>query len=599
MLFKGTGMSAFYGDDIIEEVRMANDIVDVVSDYVKLEKKGKYYFGLCPFHKEKTPSFSVTPSMQIFNCFGCSKGGNVIHFIMGVENLDFVDAVKLLADRARITLPENSEREDKNAAIRNEVRRANKEAARFFHGTLDSDEGFHARLYLQKRNLSAATITKFGLGFSSASGDKLTEHLKSKGFPEDVLLKSGLVIKGRNGIFERFKGRIMFPIFDVRGNVIGFGGRAMDDSNPKYMNSPETVVYSKGNTLYGLNYAKNSGEKKVVIVEGYLDAITLHQSGITNSVASLGTALTESQGRLLKKYFDEMIISFDTDTAGKNAALRGLDLLDEIGCNVKVLSIPDKKDPDDFINAHGPDEFRKLMEGSLSLVEYKIKVYKTENETDTTEGKIKFINKMAAVLSQLDNNINTEMYAKKLAQDYKISEESILAEIMKLRKPNKQLRQRLQPVEGKKSGIAVRSSEEQRNYHDELLMLAAISVDNQVYDLIKKNITIDEFSNEETRYLAEVIFERIANNITVTPAEALNLLKPDSVSEFSKILDKECVFDSNRKPLDIVKKIKINRLNKRKEEIFGRIQDKNNSDAQEIQNLTLELNQIIKTLAEI
>lgn len=592
-------MSNFYNDDIIEEVRMANDIVDVVSDYVKLEKKGKYYFGLCPFHKEKTPSFSVTPSMQIFNCFGCSKGGNVIHFIMRVENLDFVDAVKLLADKARITLPENSDREDKNAAIRNEVRRVNKEAARFFYGTLVSDEGLAARLYLQKRNLGSTTIKKFGLGYSMSSGDKLTEYLNSKGFSEDILLKSGLVIKGRNGMFERFKGRIMFPILDVRGNVIGFGGRVMDDSNPKYMNSPETVVYNKRNTLYGLNFAKNSGEHKVVIVEGYLDAITLYQSGITNVVASLGTALTENQGRLLKKYYDEIIISFDADTAGKNAALRGLDLLDEIGCNVKVLSIPDKKDPDDYIKAHGPDEFRKLIDGSLSLVEYKIQVYKTENETETTDGKIKFINKMAVVLSQLDNHINTEMYAKKLSQDYKISEESILAEIMKLRKPKKQFRQGSPSQNPGNSNIAARDVEEQRNYHDELLMLAAIAVDNQVYNLIRKNITLDEFINDETKYAAEIIFDRIANNMTVTPAEVLNLLKPDTVSELSMILEKECIFDSNRKPLDIVKKIKINRLNNRKQEIFDRIKDNNNADAKEVQTLTQELDQIIRMMTEI
>lgn len=592
-------MSSFYTDETIEEVRMANDIVDVVSDYVKLEKKGKYYFGLCPFHKEKTPSFSVTPSMQIFNCFGCSKGGNVIHFIMGVENLDFVDAIKFLADKAHIALPENSEREDKNAAIRNEVRRANKEAARFFYAALNSEEGLHARTYLQKRKLGSSAITKFGLGYSPAKGDKLTETLKKKSFSEDILLKSGLVIKGRNGIFERFKGRVMFPIFDVRGNVIGFGGRSIDDSNPKYMNSPETIVYNKRNTLYGLNFAKNSGEKRVVIVEGYLDAITLHQSGITNAVASLGTALTENQGRLLKKYYDEMIISFDTDTAGKNAALRGLDLLDEIGCNVRVLIIPDRKDPDDFIKAHGAEEFRKLMDNSLSLVEYKIKVYKSENETETTEGKIKFINKMAAALSQLDNKISTEMYAKKLAHEYRISEESILAEIMKLQKPKKQLRQGVQSKNREGLNSAARGIEEQRNYHDELLMLAAIASDNQVYDMIKKNITLDDFLNDEIKLAAEMIFERIANNITVTPPEVLNMLKPETVPELSMIFEKECVFDSNRKPVDIVKKIKINRLNRRKQEIFDRIKTKNNSDDQDIRNLTQELDQIIRMLSEI
>jgi DNA primase len=346
-----------YPEEIVEEVRTANDIVDVVSEYVKLDKKGKDYFGLCPFHKEKTPSFSVAPNKQIFYCFGCGKGGNVFQFIMNAENLDYIEAVRLLADRARIQLPEgNDEEEAAKAKVRQTLMNINLQAARYFYETLRSHRGDAAREYLKKRGITENTVKKFGIGYSSEDRADLYKYLANKGFEKTDLLKSGLVLQGNSGnCHDRFYGRVMFPIFDIRGNVIAFGGRVMDNTTPKYVNSPETPVYHKGRHLYALNFAKNSGEKRLIIVEGYMDVISLHQSGIINTVASLGTALTENQGRLLRKYAEEIVISYDADTAGQSATLRGLDILGYMGSTVKVLTVPDGKDPDEFIGKNGPD----------------------------------------------------------------------------------------------------------------------------------------------------------------------------------------------------------------------------------------------------
>lgn len=591
-------MSSFLSEDTIEEIRIANDIVDVVSDYVKLEKKGKYYFGLCPFHAEKTPSFSVTPAMQIFNCFGCSKGGNVFHFIMNIENLDFPESVKFLADRARIALPESDEGNDAAGAMRNTIRQINKEAARFFHASLESDTARKAGAYLEKRGLKPGTVRKFGLGYSPDAGSELTAHLKKKGYSEDSMFGSGLVLRGRNGLYDRFKGRLMFPIFDIRNNVIGFGGRVLDNSNPKYMNSPETPVYNKRKSLYGLNFAKSSGERRVVVVEGYIDVISLHQSGIINSVASLGTALTEDQGRLLKKYFDEIIIAYDSDTAGMNAAMRGLDILDEIGCSVKVLQIPGEKDPDDYIRRNGAEAFIKLMNGALPLVEYKIHAYKRTKETETTEGKIKFINYMAEVLSRQDNQVKTEMYIKKLAGEYGISEEAIFTEIIKLKQPKKQLRKTAVKPDLRDAGKG-KPEIGGTVFHDELMMLAAVCVDNRVYEAVREKIGLDDFDFEETRSAAEIAFDRISTGVGITPAEFMNLLEPETAASFSVILEKECIFDENRKPVDIVRKIKLNKLRNKAQEIFKKLGDRQNMNEGDVLRLTKELDQILKNTKAI
>ena len=385
-----------YPEELIEEIRLRNDIVDVVSSYVKLERKGRRYFGLCPFHNEKTPSFSVEPAKQFFYCFGCNKGGTVIQFIMNIEHLDFVEAVKHLAERAGIALPEPEDAGEKEKTYRRkEILNLNKEAARFYFSVLAGKSGIAAQSYLKKRGLTEKTICQFGLGLAPASWNELSELLLSKGASQELLISSGLSLKSKNGeLYDRFRDRIMFPIFDIRGNIIGFGGRVADKTQPKYMNSPDTPVYNKSRELYGLNYARQSKSKKLLIVEGYMDVISLHQAGIDYAVASLGTALTQAQAWILKKYAEEVIIAYDADSAGQAATLRGLEILERAGCSGKVLLIPDGKDPDEYVRNNGPEKFKNLIGGAISLLDYKIRVQKNMHNLDTVDDTLKLLNSM-------------------------------------------------------------------------------------------------------------------------------------------------------------------------------------------------------------
>ena len=584
-----------YQDEFIEEVRSANDIVDVIGGYIKLEKKGKNYFGLCPFHKEKTPSFSVEPTKQIFHCFGCGKGGNVIHFIMNAENLDFINAVKFLADRAKIQLPEMENKEEaERARLKKELIRLNTEAARFFYSQLCSNAGLKAREYLEGRALSGQTLRRFGIGYSLEEWDSLYKFLKKEGFDEKLLQKSGLALPGRNGgLYDRFRGRIMFPIFDVRGNIIGFGGRVLDSSMPKYLNSPETPVYSKGKNLYALNFAKNSGEKRIIVVEGYMDAISLHQNGITNAVASLGTALTESQGRILKKYAEEVIISYDADTAGQAATMKGLDILSGIGCSVKVLVIPHGKDPDEFIRKNGAERFRELMDRALPLIEYKVKVFKNQVDLNSTEGKISFIKKLSDLLSKLDSRVETEMYVKKMALEYGITEESIYSEIYKKNKPQTSFRNIMNPGAERTSGGNAARARQGESVHDERMLISLLCIDNSVFKLIKGRIGEEHFTNEEDRDIFKTVCTRIEIGNGMVAGELLNMTNGNTAEEYSKIIQKECnCEDNNKAVMDIIKKMELRRLEGRRREILELLNRRENLDEGDVEKLTLELNSI-------
>jgi len=591
-------MYKYYPEEVIEEVRISNDIVDVVMEYVRLERKGKDYFGLCPFHKEKTPSFSVAPAKQIFYCFGCGKGGNVIQFIMEIENLSYIDSVKFLADRARIQLPDgDSPEEREKALIKQRLIEINKEAARFFFSKLNSTEGEKARWYLRNRSIKESTIRKFGIGYSSDSWDELFRYLREKGFEEEHILKSGLVLRSKTGTFyDRFRGRIMFPIFDIRGNVIAFGGRVMDSTKPKYMNSPETVIYNKSRNLYALNFAKNSGEKRLIIVEGYMDVISLHQSGIINTVASLGTALTESQGRTLKKYAEEVIISYDADAAGQSATMRGLDLLSDIGCHVKVLIIPDGKDPDEFIRKNGVEEFKKLVDRSVSLVEYKIKVLKQSINTDTIEGNIRFLNKTADILSKIDNSVEREMYIKKLAAQYRISEESILSEVYKRIKKTDSLRTpAIIAASRKKITREINKDDnDARLMHDERFLLALLCVDNSMYRTVRDKITLDMFSDSQNKEVARIILERIEDGRGIVPGELLGVLENGIADDFARLFNEECHCDDNKKAiLGTIRNIEIHRMKKRQREILDMLKNRERLPKGDVEKLEQELMSLI------
>ncbi|QNU65424.1 DNA primase [Ruminiclostridium herbifermentans] len=600
-------MANFFPEDLIEEIRVNNDIVDVISEYVKLEKKGKNYFGRCPFHNEKTGSFSVEPVKQIFHCFGCGKGGNVIHFIMAIENLDFIEAIKLLADRARIQLPEtnNGVRDDEKAKLKKELLQINIEAARFFHNNLINEKNVLPIQYLAKRKIERQTIIKFGLGFAEDKYDSLYKHLKSLGFSDTSIFASGLVIvkEETKKVYDRFRGRIMFPIFDIRGNVIAFGGRVLDSSQPKYMNSPETAVYQKGKHLYAMNFAKGSCAKKIILAEGYMDVISLHQRGILNVVAPLGTALTENQSKLLKKYTEEIILSFDSDSAGQAAALRSLDLLNDIGCNAKVLTIPDGKDPDEFINAHGVNEFLRLVDKAKTLLDFKLEILDNKIDTSTNEGKVKFIDKAVLILDKIDNNVERELYVKKLSKDFGVSEQSIYSEIAKRQKNiEENNRKQIKDIKVVKKNTIIKKSNktetnEERFIKLQLMLLAAICLENNVYFQIKNSLKIEKISSAEIKEALVYACEQIESKAGVLVGEILNKLSAPLAESFANIIQSQSIYENNKKAaLDIVRKIDLYDLEARKEEI---IELKKRSDLSEgdVELLNQELSNIVLNIA--
>ena len=421
-------MANYYPDEVIEEIIEKNDIVDVVSDYVKINRKGKDYFGLCPFHNEKTPSFSVVPSKQIYYCFGCGKGGNVLNFISGIENVEYIDAIKMMADRASVTLPEsNDTRERESSGYIKKLVEINTEAARFFHEKLM--ENPDAQAYLRNRKIKDSTIRKFGIGYAPDSWDAVLKHLKGKGYNEKDIMASGLAKKGSTSYYDSFRNRIMFPIIDIRNRVIGFGGRILSGEGAKYINSPETPAYNKSSSLYGINIAKNSKAEKIIIVEGYMDCVAIHQAGFQNCVASLGTALTRKQAQMLKKLVPEIIIAYDMDQAGRNATIRGLDLIASIGCDVKILEMPEGKDPDEFIKINGREAFGKLVDNSLPIVEYKAKILRSRFNINDVDGRRKYLNGVAKAISQVNNAIDREVYIDRIARVYGIPAESIKEEV--------------------------------------------------------------------------------------------------------------------------------------------------------------------------
>jgi len=432
------GRSGGIPENVIEEIIARNDIASVVGQYVRFSKtSGQNLFGLCPFHSEDTPSFSVSTSKQIYYCFGCHKGGNVIHFMMEIEKCGYLDAIKMLAERAQIRIPEpEDESYRKEAQLRDRIRASLVEAARYFYQNLMSPRGQTARQYLSNRKISGTTAKAFGLGYSPDDWGGLYRHLRAKGFTDDILSQCGLFTKGKKGeLLDLFRGRLMFPIFDVLGKVIAFGGRILNDGNPKYINSPETVIYSKQRNLYALNFAKSSKEKKMIIVEGYMDVISMHQAGVINTVASLGTALTERQLDLISRYTEEVVLFYDSDAAGQAAVLRGLQMLLQRGkrhtatpTKISVAMVPDGKDPDEYIREHGADAFRKIVSDSLSVMEYLMLVAKKQSMSNGRFDARTYQNLACTYLSWEPNAVLRERSAAEAAQTLGVSVKSVLAE---------------------------------------------------------------------------------------------------------------------------------------------------------------------------
>ena len=424
-----------FSDSFLEELCARNDIVSVVSQYVSLTRRGSSHVGLCPFHNEKTASFHVSSDRQFFHCFGCGAGGDVITFLMRIENLDFPDAVYRLAERAGMTVPEDNEEIRSQKKKKDRLLELSKEAARFFHSVLLSEDGKTGLEYLLGRGLSPSTIKRFGLGFAPNAWDQLLSEMTRLGYTKQELLDAGLALSNKTGrLYDRFRNRVMFPIIDIRGAVIGFGGRVMDDSTPKYLNSPETTVFNKRKNLFALNLAKKSEGDRIILCEGYMDVIALHQAGFDSAVASLGTALTSDQARLIARYKSEVVIAYDADNAGINAANRAIDLLKEAGVAIKILRIPQAKDPDEFIKKFGREKFARLLDASEADTEYRLLQAQSGLDLTQDEGRVAYLKRAVKLLAEVSGNIEREIYIARTAKQVGIPADALGLEVSRVRK---------------------------------------------------------------------------------------------------------------------------------------------------------------------
>ena len=591
---------ARYSEEILNEVRQANDIVDVISQYVHLKRSGRNYFGLCPFHSEKSPSFSVSPDKQIFHCFGCGVGGNVITFISKIEGMNFVETVQSLAERANIQLPTLENTGDSlKEELKAKVYKVNEFTAQYYHENLYKPQAKTAQEYVKKRQLNNETLKSFRIGFSGKF-DELYQELKKQGFEEKEILESGLVNKNDRGQYiDRYRNRLMFPICDVRGRVIAFGGRVLDDSKPKYINSPENVVYSKGRHLFGLNVAKKGDTKKLLIVEGYMDVISLHQRGITNVVAPLGTALTEQQGWLLRKSAEQIILSFDSDAAGLQAKLRALDILQNMGCDLRILQVEGAKDPDEYIVKYGNARFQNLIEKASSIIEFKVKVLKKDLDLDNVNDKIKFLNEIAKLIAKVDNNIEREIYIEKIAKEYEISKEAIYAEVNKLTYKNVQNEKVL---EKSKPTIVHRKREikevsERIKKRENTIISILLNGDLNIFQIIKQNIKPEDFQYELNNKIAKKLYEEFEKgNSNINGI--IDELDEEEQNQITMIMAEDYEINDIEKAIDdIMQSYEKEKLNNRKFKILDLLE--HNTDSEEKKKLEKELTDIIIRLAKI
>lgn len=517
----------YYPEEVIEEIRTENDIVEVVSEYVTLKKKGNSYFGLCPFHNEKTASFSVSMEKQMYYCFGCGAGGNVITFIMEKENYNFIETIQLLAKKRNISLPEAEYSE----AVKKQMRRKqilldiHKEAGRYFYYNLQHDQtedAKEAKEYLDKRQLGPEVQKKFGLGYAKGKHYDLYNYLKNKNYSDALILDSGLVIKSKHGTgyYDRFSDRLMFPIFDVHGKVIAFGGRVLDNSNPKYLNSPETALFEKNINLYGLNYARVARKKELFIVEGYMDVIAMYQAGIHNVVATLGTAFTTGQAKLIKRYVDEVILLYDSDDAGIRATIRAIPILQAAKIKVRVLHLPDKQDPDDYIIANGVDALLELANKASGAVMFQIQMIKSNYNIENVEEKISFIEETSSLIAELNNAVEQELYTQQVASEYHIDPDALKTEV----------RKKMGTIQAQKRGVAkqaIQANKKVKQYvskedgyfktQSELLQLMCLYP--SVLKGVKKHLNPEDFIDPFFVKLVGLIYDRQVDGYIQNPAQ--------------------------------------------------------------------------------
>ncbi len=511
----------YYPDDVIEEVRTRNDIVDVISQYVNLKKKGANYFGLCPFHNEKSPSFSVSPGKQMYYCFGCGAGGNVITFVMEYENYSFVEAVKMLADRVGITLPEVEYTKEAKAAadLKNTLLEINRLAANYFYYQLKQPHGKIGYDYLKRRQLTDETIKRFGLGFANKTSNDLYQYMRSKGYSDAILKETGLFFIEERGAHDKFWNRVMFPILDVNNRVIGFGGRVMGDGEPKYLNSPETKLFDKSRNLYGLNYARTSRAKYMLICEGYMDVIALHQAGFTNAVASLGTAFTAQHAVLLKRYTDQVVLTYDSDGAGVRAALRAIPILKEVGMSVKVLDMKPYKDPDEFIKNLGQDEFQKRIDRAVNSFMFEIAVIRSEYNMQDPESKTGFYNAVARKLLEFSEKLERDNYTEAVAREYMIPLDDLKRLVAAL---GGQIGVGVKPKETDGSVRAKQKKDKEDGIKkSQRLLLTWLIERPELFDKIEGIIDPEDFIDELYQDVARMVFEEHKKG-NINPAQILN-----------------------------------------------------------------------------
>lgn len=558
----------------IDEVIEKNDLAEVVSQYTKLKRVGNRFQALCPLHNDKkSPSFSISPDKQLFHCFGCGAGGTVIHFIMAKENLDFMEALKYLAERAGLSMPDPKSPKEKNEMARlhekkQRMYKMNTEAAKFFHSCLVDPKYKYAYDYFLNRNIKRATISSFGLGYAPNSWDALLKHLKSLGYDEKEIEECGLCVKREadGSYFDKFRNRVMFPIIDLRGNVIGFGGRIIDkndDKSAKYLNSPETLIFKKKENLFAMNFAKNTKEDKLLLMEGYMDVISLHQNGITNAVASLGTAFTPEQAQIVKRYRGKAVLCYDSDEAGQKATKRAGEILTAAGIKTKVLTITDGKDPDEYINSKGAEMFLNLVENSKNLTEYRIGAIEKQYNLDDSSEKTEFIEKSAAVFAELRDPVEREIYIKSFSRKYDISTSAVEAHLKNLLRKEAVAEKRQSEAKErrdfeKRTG-GRKNLDEMRLYNAEQLLLNLLC-EKEVFALVSKELCEEDFSKGLHQKIAEKLFKIHKSGEKVNSAALISEFSPEEVPEAAKILLDDKNVDNKKEaavqPLEIIKTIK-------------------------------------------
>ncbi len=512
-------MAQRFSDEFLTELHMRCDIEQTISSYVQLKRRGKNLVGLCPFHNEKTPSFTVYPDSQSYYCFGCGAGGEVINFIRRAENLDFTEAVRFLCDRYSLVMPADGY-DDSMAVKRKRMYEINKEAARFFNSCLFSEKGREGLEYFKSRGYKKSTLIKFGMGYAPNEWRALLTHLREKGYSYEEAYEANLANKseknGKVSFYDSFRNRVMVPIIDARGNVVAFGGRVLDDSKPKYINTSDTLVYKKSLGVFGLNFAKNTKDKSLILVEGYMDAISLHQAGFDNAIACLGTALTSEMAHLLSRYADEIILSYDADEAGQKATQRAIGIFNSIGMKIKVVHLSGGKDPDEILKKYGPERFQSLIDGAANDIEFAIVRLRNQYDLQTSDGKMKFLEKAAEVLAALHSKIPQEIYASRLSEELGVSKQSILTRIGQLERRNTSGERKKYFNNIQQQALAANNKEALSGGTDiktvkaEQMLIAALMRNPEFYDRMKDSVSAEDFTVSDHAVIFSAITEKIA-----------------------------------------------------------------------------------------